>query len=356
MSHKFFLNKTQTPPIVSRVEPCRICGNQAGTKIGEVDYWDLQCANLVLCDRCNLIQMDPMLTNESIETGCFAYYLYDCRGTIPEEQARNLLRNYRRGIVFGGSLKKLGFQPASILEFGPGSGYFSAGVRHIFPDSKVTVVDIVDEVLEHNKAVHGFITQKGTPENPGITGNKKFDLIIARDILEHVSDIGKTIESVKNLLNPGGYFHFLTPNGYEDSWGHWLHFKKYGGRSELLINHVNYFDGQGLLDLLRKKDLFPVKYFTLHIKTILRGKGWSEKESITQKSSVRFSALKMLEENHSPIVSFDKNKILDHWYLRTSHIWLTLAWCRYKHHWLIKLPPSWNRGHEFYGLFRYIPV
>ena len=121
------------------------------------------------------------------------------------EQERNLVRNYRRGILFGSQVKRKGFHPETILELGPGSGYFCVGIQGIFPDCRITVVDIVDDVLRNNKDIHGSATFKGTPENLELLGMMQFDLIIARDILEHVTDISKVTENVVKHLNKINY-------------------------------------------------------------------------------------------------------------------------------------------------------
>jgi len=191
-----------------------------------------------------------MISVENTATGCHAYYLKEILETPVHEQKRNLLRNYRRGIVFARSLRKRGHHPETILEFGPGSGYFSAGIQFIFPGCRITVADIVDEVLKLNKEIHGFSIFSDSPEDIHLFGNRKFDLIIARDILEHVTDIGKVIRNMAVLLNPDGLLHFLTPNGKEDVWGHYLNWKFLKRPSDLLINHVNYFEGAGLLNFL----------------------------------------------------------------------------------------------------------
>ena len=250
---------------ITRLEPCRFCGSTVGMKVAETVYWDLQKTNIIACRECRLIQLDPMLSEESMQSGCLAYHLLEESQTASAEQAKNLVRNYRRGILFAMQIKKRGFQPSEILEYGPGSGYFTAGVQFVFPKAKVTIVDLVDEVIKHNKNVHGFLGFKGTPETFEPAGNKQFDLIIARDILEHVSDIGRMIRNVSALLNPGGLFHFLTPNGKEDVWKHHVTWSIYQKPSQLLINHVNYFDGKGLLKQLQDVHLQPLKYYSYQI-------------------------------------------------------------------------------------------
>jgi len=112
------------------------------------------------------------------------------------------------------------------------------------------------------------------PVTLAFPGDRLFNLVIARDIPEHVTDIGLVIRNVARFLRHGGLFHFLIPNGHEDVWGHYLNWKFTGMPSELLINYVNYFDGKGLLAFLGKQGFFPVRYYSNQLKTTLLGKGW----------------------------------------------------------------------------------
>jgi ubiquinone/menaquinone biosynthesis C-methylase UbiE len=336
-----------------RQEPCRICGFMDAVKIAETEFWDLQHCDILQCTSCKLIQLDPMLTSRNTAKGCYAYYLRDILETSLNEQKRNLVRNYRRGIVFARSLQKKGYHPQTILEFGPGSGYFSAGINFIFPECKVTVCDIVEDVLKNNNEIHGYQVFNGSPEDIHLFEDRKFDLIIARDILEHVTDIGKVIGNIATLLNPEGLFHFITPNGKEDVWGHYLNWEFRKKPSELLINHVNYFDGTGLLKCLTDSGFSGVEYYTYQVKYALRGKGWKHSESLMVPVSTNRSADELIATKETNIVgySFKKAEVLDSFIFRTKSPWLIGLYCHFKHHWLIHLNPRRNIGHEIHGTF-----
>jgi SAM-dependent methyltransferase len=337
---------------VRRHEPCRICESMEGISVATTDFWDLQTSDLVKCPSCGLIQLDPMLTAEATAKGCQAYYVRDITETSLHEQERNLLRNFRRGIVFGFSLKRKGYYPKEILELGPGSGYFAAGVQFVFPECRITVADILEEVLEFNRTVHGFKTIKGSPEDILQYQEKRFDLVIARDILEHVADIGRVVRNVASLLNPGGLFHFLTPNGHEDAWGHFVNRKLRNCPSELLINHVNYFDGRGLRDFLEKEHFTPLQYYTYQVKTTFRGKGRKIAEKLAAAPSAKRSAETTIRKldtmQDSPA---EKKRILSPWYLRMGGKRLAWLVCLYFHHSLVRIDPIRNQGHEIHGLF-----
>jgi ubiquinone/menaquinone biosynthesis C-methylase UbiE len=349
--------KWQTPfdgKVIAREESCRICHAEKGRKIGTVDYWDIKTCSIVSCENCGHIQLDPMLNDEETSKGCFAYYVEEFSRTGTKEQLKNCERNFRRGVVFGYHLKNRHISPRFVLELGPGSGYFAAGLQFVFPAVEITVMDINTDVLEFNREHHGFQTIRGIPDNFISRYQNKFDLIIARDIIEHVTDISKVAENVSQYLMAGGLFHFITPNGREDIWKHYLTAKFENKPSELLINHVNYFDGKGLKKLLVQKGLSPVDYYTYTFKTTLRGYGWREKRTLMNPVSEKLKADDYIPGKTEELKSteFRKAEILDKWYIRTKAKWLTYIYCLYHHFSIIKISPDRNIGHEIYGLFK----
>lgn len=335
---------------VQRIEACTFCGDKKAYLVSKIDYWDLHSASLVQCQSCQHIQLDPKLNDQQTEKGCTAYYIKEINETNPREQFRNSIRNFRRGILFAMSLKKQNIQPQKILEFGPGSGYFLDGIRFVFPDVKITVMDIVDEVLQRCREIHQFKAIKGLPDQRLENFNEKYDLIIARDLIEHINDPSRFIQNVVSLLEPGGYFHFITPNGYEDVWGHYMLWKTRKTPSELLINHVNYFDGKCLLEQLSKSGFSPKEYYTYEFKDFLKGKGWKETlkwshPSQKQKTTNYMEAKKL-------VLNYTKKDVKNQWYISDKMKTLTYWACAYYHQRFIKLSPLKNRGHEIHGLFQ----
>jgi len=340
--------------IIERKEPCRLCGEKTGKLIAKIDYWDIKNTTLVKCEKCGLSQLDPMLTEEDTSKGCLAYYIEESLRSPFKEQKRNLLRNFRRGLLFGHSLRKRNYRINNILEFGPGSGYFLEGLKYFYPETQITVIDINEEVLNFNKRQHQYETYKATPERfiPELEG--KFDLIIARDIIEHVTDISSLIHNVIKYSRSNCLFHFITPNGHEDLWKHYLTHNYLHRNSELLINHVNYFDGKGLLSYLLELNFNKIEYYTYKLKTTIRGRGWKVKTKLmaapSQKKSAGFYINHKIGEVRS--LEFSKGEVLNKWYInrKIKHLALFMSW--YHHASLIKVDPRLNVGHEIYGLFK----
>lgn len=333
---------------------CRICGEKTGIKIGIADYWDIKTCNIVACEKCGHIQMDPMLNEEETAKGCSAYYVEEFLRTGKQEQIKNCERNFRRGIVLGYTLKINRITPHHVLEFGPGSGYFAAGLQFIFPGAKITVMDVNRDVLEFNREHHGFATIWEIPDNFAAGYKNTFDLIIARDIIEHVTDIVKVLGNVYEYLQPEGIFHFITPNGSEDIWKHYLTYKLKGAPSELLINHVNYFNGNGLKKLLIQKGFNPVSYYTYGIKTTLRGQGWKEALELMNPVSDKKEADYYIRGKTEELKKFEfrKEDILDKWYIKTHLKWFIYLYSLLHHFSFFRIAPERNFGHEIYGLFK----
>ncbi|CAN5198386.1 hypothetical protein BH23BAC1_BH23BAC1_35700 [soil metagenome] len=337
-----------------RLEPCRMCGQKKGKIIAKVDYWDIKQANIIQCPDCKLMQLDPMLSQEDTAKGCLAYYIEETLRVPLKEQERNLIRNFRRGVVFAHMLKKKKIFPEKVLELGPGSGYFSAGLQFVFPQTQITVLDVNQEVLDLNKKNFQYQTIKAIPEEYNGELENKFDFVIARDIIEHVIDISQVIKNVNLYLKENGYFHFITPNGHEDVWGHYLTFNQKKAPSNLLINHVNYFDGKGLIQFLEKNNFKEVDYYNYKIKTSLKGRGWKVNDKLMAQDSQKLSADHFVQDKIREIKdhTFNKDEILGKWFINRNFKTLTYLVSKFHHYKIFKLPPQTNVGHEIFGLFQ----
>lgn len=354
------INIVLNPPAVmkgrqiERMENCRVCNEKSGLQIAIVDYWNIKTTRLVRCSKCNHIQLDPMLTEPETSKGCYAYHIDESLRTSKQEQLINCVRNFRRGVVFGYSLRRKKISPRLVLELGPGLGYFTVGLKFVFPDIGITVMDINEDIINFNQGHHNYSTIHGIPEKKIPECINKFDLVIARDLIEHVSEISTVLQNINQYLTPGGYFHFITPNGHEDVWKHCLTSDLTGSVSELLINHVNYYDGKGLGVLLSQKGFIPVDYYTHKIKSTIRGQGWKKNQKLMSPPSTRKNADLLIRQNGEEVSSIElfKENILNKWYIQNGAKWITYLYSAYQHVSLIRINPDWNIGHEIYGLFK----
>lgn len=284
---------------VEREDACGICGAKQGLLLAEADYWDLQRVRLVRCSKCHNAQLDPRLNEKSVETGCVALYRLQHQNETTASRRKGFYRAFRKGVAFATTLKLRGFKPSRILEVGSGDGYFLKGVQYVFPDANCSCLDVVKEILDATESVHGFTSYCSTVESFQVGASEKFDLIIARDILEHVNEPGKALRSLASSLNPNGLLYFITPNGLQDGWQLFSRWQKNHTAGELLINHVNYFDPASLKTFLNSIGLKILDFYIYDFKQFYRGAGWRLLEQHMSPASTKRSASEVIKSTPS---------------------------------------------------------
>lgn len=95
-----------------------------------------------------------------------------------------------------------------------------------------------------------------------ISLGEKFDVIIAGDLIEHVNNAGRFLETVKKHLKEDGVFYFNTPNAYS------INFVLRGifqfGKVAQFEEHVALYTEDLIRELLRRHglDIRSVSYFS----------------------------------------------------------------------------------------------
>ncbi len=261
---------------IARTGPCSFCGSTLGLKIGGVCYWDIAKANVVQCLTCRQMQLDPMLSPEQVAAGCLAYYAHAKQRISFKWYRRNNQRQFRTGVRFHSYLKSFGIQPKTILELGPGEGYFSRALDVLLPEVDITCVDVDRQATRNIEKIHGFKTHMCMPEKLDFFPQEQFDLIIARDLLEHVVEPAKVLKNCYRLLKKGGHLYILTPNGYEDVWSIYLRWKFLNDNTDLSLNHLNYFDAASLIQYMISLGLKVVDCHQWDLRGFFKGQGWSD--------------------------------------------------------------------------------
>lgn len=97
-----------------------------------------------------------------------------------------------------------------ILEIGFGNGAFAGWLRENKSDASWSGVEIQSELVRRAKKLNF----NATSALPTPHGNRKFDLIVAFDVIEHLPDheIQQLFNHAKHLLNPNGAMITRTPN------------------------------------------------------------------------------------------------------------------------------------------------
>ena len=128
----------------------------------------------------------------------------------------------------------------SILDFGCGSGYFIEAARQYFDVEGVEFSDDLRKWLKKKLNIETYKTLSKT--------KKKYDIITAFDVIEHVKDPTNLLKEFKKKLNKDGIILIYTPN--KNSLG----FNFLGYNNNLLVPpaHLFYFNKTSF-NLMAKK-------------------------------------------------------------------------------------------------------
>lgn len=148
-----------------------------------------------------------------------------------------------------------------ILEVGPGGGIWTE--FFIKQGADVTCVDLCEQILKGNKKLHPkakFILGDATT----VTLNEKFDLIFAKDIIEHIEDDISFLENMNRHLRTGGTLFINTQNSFslnylvEGSWNFLIGNKKWCGWDP---THVRFYTSKSLKEKLEMTGFETTKWF-----------------------------------------------------------------------------------------------
>jgi 2-polyprenyl-3-methyl-5-hydroxy-6-metoxy-1,4-benzoquinol methylase len=228
--------------------------------------------------------------------GCFTIFIKE----VPEEQLSQIyppgyysfsehpgkgifrLKNAWDGVFFKRILKNINAPELSVLDVGGGAGDVLDSLK--IADKRINDTEIVDidpgAKLIAEKKGHAYT--RSTIED--YHTEKKFQLILLLNIIEHVGDPRSVIQKAERMLAPGGLIIIKTPNA--DSldarlfktryWGglhcprHWIiftdgSFKQMLGSTGLNKKSLKFTQGAAfwaysILDLLRKKTADPARW------------------------------------------------------------------------------------------------
>ncbi len=123
-------------------------------------------------------------------------------------------------------------------------------------------------------------------------------------------------------------------------------------RSELLINHVNYFDPTPLRSQLESLNFELKDWFVYNLKTFYRGAGWRLIDIHKARISERKSAAKTIAQSASLESTFKKATVsaIPRAYGVSLLKPLLMLYCWIKHMPFIRVSPSARIGEEIYCL------
>jgi len=235
------------------------------------------CYTYLRCPACQtlFIKEVPQQTLQEIYPG--NYYSFS------QNAGRSIftLKNKWDRLFYQSILKKITAELLSVLDIGGGTGEVLDVLKNA--DKRIGYTEVVD-IDSNSKAAaekKGHVYTHATIES--YQTDKKFDVILLLNIIEHISNPAQMIEKAGSMLADGGMIIIKTPNAdsldarlfRKSYWGglhcprHWIiftddSFKQMMQPSRLKIKALKFTQGApfwtySVLNLCRKKDILQRK-------------------------------------------------------------------------------------------------
>lgn len=101
-------------------------------------------------------------------------------------------------------LELFDFSPKTILDVGCASGWFLSKLLEKFPDSKCYGIDLYDKAITYGKKQYPAIRFKIADAHDLPFEDKKFDLVVCTEVLEHVDNPKGVLLEIKRVLKNQG--------------------------------------------------------------------------------------------------------------------------------------------------------
>ena len=247
-----FLKLIQEGSLKEVITNCPICGSNESDFFCGSDRIGLP-VETVLCKKCPTLYSRSRMDELSLEIFYSKFYRSLYVGSA--EPTENFFDNQvSSGYKIIERLAKFGrtdwsFAGLRVLEIGCGAG----GILLPFKTSGADVlgVDLDDKYMDKGRSL-GLELKRGSAFE--ILGNDKFDLIILKDVLEHLVDVERMIKILKKHLSDFGQIYVQVPS-FEA-----LEFLGY--RSDYLRYfqnaHLVHFSQASLNYIFSKHELFPI--------------------------------------------------------------------------------------------------
>ena len=252
-STKFeFLKLIQEGSLKEVITHCPICGSDQSDFFCGSDRIGLP-VETVFCKHCPTLYSRSRLDEASL--GVFYSKFYRSLYVGSAEPTEDFFDNQvSSGYKIIERLYKFGrtdwnFAESRVLEIGCGAGGIL--LPFMIAGSDVLGIDLDDKYMDKGRS-HGLTLKRLSVFD--IPGNEKFDLIILKDVLEHLIDIERMIKILKDHLSEFGQIYVQVPS-FEA-----LEFLGY--RSDFLRYfqnaHLVHFSEASLKYVFSQHDLFPI--------------------------------------------------------------------------------------------------
>ena len=252
-SAKFeFLKLINDGSLKEVITNCPICGSDESDFFCGLDRIGLP-VETVFCRSCPTLYSRSRMDEASLEIFYSKFYRSLYVGTA--ESTEDFFDNQvSSGYKIMERLTKFGrtnwsFAKSRVLEIGCGAGGILLPFK--IAGAEVLGIDLDDKYMDKGRSRGLTLKRSSILEIPG---NDKFDLIILKDVLEHLVDIDRMVKILKDHLSELGQVYVQVPS-FEA-----LEFLGY--RSDFLRYfqnaHLVHFSQSSLRYIFSKHDLFPI--------------------------------------------------------------------------------------------------
>ncbi|MBN8815677.1 MAG: class I SAM-dependent methyltransferase [Sphingomonas sp.] len=260
---------------------CLACGSAATrhwATARDVEYLSTpESFDYLRCADCDALSIDPVPRGRLGEIYPDTYYSFSPGDLSFAERVKQALdrRTFRK--LFAG----IAGDRLSALDVGGGAGWLLTQAKSVEPRLAVTQVVDIDGSAEAAARTAGHEFFLGRIED--FETDRRFDVILMLNLIEHVDDPVAVLAKVRGLLKPGGRVLVKTPNHdsldarmfRHHSWGglhaprHWVvftpeSFRRAAGKAALRVDRLSLTQGApfwavSMLEFLSRKGLVTIR-------------------------------------------------------------------------------------------------
>lgn len=242
--------------------------------IDQVPRYDL---DMSYCKKCGHVQQTNLIDEEIMNSVYTAEY-YNCPSPscsdIGEREILKFYDFFKRSKLNKGVLMEVACFDGFLLNLLNKDGW------DIYGCDPATQTDIALDKFGKNKIKKEFLS-KNTFQN------KKFDVIVFRNLLEHIYDINGFIELISSILTENGSIFIDLPNVNTT--------EDYGGYGLFFHQHISYFSIDTMKYFLDKNNFHVVNYFEGSPNLFIHAKKNKDKSEI--KNFTKFNPNKLISRN-----------------------------------------------------------
>ena len=195
-------------------EPCDVCGaDGAMTPFLEVNLVGAYDACVHRCTSCGFRQIRPRITTDELARLYSSDY-FDSNAAVGfGDYARQKQRQEREAYFLARRLRRFATR-GRVLEVGCALGFLLEALRR-FSGWEVAGVDVSPFAAFFARTGYGLDVRGATLEAAAFP-DESFDLVILKNLLEHVQRPRQLLLETSRILRPGGWVWLVTPNGNVD--------------------------------------------------------------------------------------------------------------------------------------------